>query len=94
MYELTIRTVEAVINASKSEILEIIDGWTIKDTIGMWKGQEESSIEFTTVSDDSEDLDKVLDIINYYAYQLGEESIMYKRDVVNWVFTNNYKVSQ
>tara|TARA_B100000900_G_scaffold404816_1_gene413655 strand:+ start:1753 stop:2031 length:279 start_codon:yes stop_codon:yes gene_type:complete len=88
MYELTLRTVHAVIEDAKDNILNIVDGWTIKDTIGMWKGTEEASVEFTTVSDSLEDVQAVLDAVNYSAYQLGEESVMSKIDVVNWNFSD------
>lgn len=88
MYELTLRTVHAVIEDAKDNILNIVDGWTVKDCIGMWKGTEESSVEFTTVSDSLEDVQAVLDAINYSAYQLGEESVMSKIDVQNWNFSD------
>ncbi len=88
MYELTLRTVHAVIEVAKDNILNIVDGWTVKDCIGMWKGTEESSVEFTTVSDSLEDVEAVLDAVNYSAYQLGEESVMSKIDVVNWNFSD------
>tara|TARA_Y100000356_G_scaffold84559_1_gene70411 strand:- start:61 stop:339 length:279 start_codon:yes stop_codon:yes gene_type:complete len=88
MYELTLRTVHAVIEDAKDNILNIVDGWTVKDCIGMWKGTEESSVEFTTVSDSLEDVEAVLDAVNYSAYQLGEESVMSKIDVVNWNFSD------
>lgn len=88
MYELTLRTVNAVIEDAKENILSIVDGWTLKDCIGMWKGTEEASVEFTTVSDSLEDVQAVLDAVNYSAYQLGEESVMSKIDVVNWNFSD------
>ena len=74
MYELTLRTVNAVIEDAKENILSIVDGWTLKDCIGMWKGTEEASVEFTTVSDSLEDVQAVLDAV--YSAQLGEESVM------------------
>ena len=88
MYELIVRTVESVIKDAEENILSIVDGWTIKDCIGMWKGTEEASVEFTTVSDSLEDVQAVLDAINYSAYQLGEESVMSKIDVQKWNFSD------
>lgn len=88
MYELTLRTVEAVIEDAKEEVLQIVDGWTLKNCVGMWKGTEEASVEFTTVADTEEAVQAVLDAVNYSAYQLGEESVMSKIEVVNWQFSD------
>ena len=88
MYELIVRTVESVIKDAEDNILSIVDGWTIKDCIGMWKVLKKLQPEFTTVSDSLEDVQAVLDAINYSAYQLGEESVMSKIDVQNWNFSD------
>ena len=80
--------VEPFESLMKKNILNIVDGWTVKDCIGMWKGTEESSVEFTTVSDSLEDVEAVLDAVNYSAYQLVEESVMSKIDVQNWNFSD------
>jgi hypothetical protein len=88
MYELNIRTVPTVIDGCKSELLQIIDGWTIFEATGMWKGTEENSVHFTTVTDDLDVITAVKNIVNFEAWKQGEQSIMFNVSEKQWTFTN------
>jgi len=88
MYELTLRTVPAVIKDANDGINKMVSGWTIKECNGSWLGIAEESIEFTTVTDTAEQAEAIKDYINFIAWQLGEDSIMAKIVKSEWTFTN------
>jgi len=88
MYELTVRTVPAVIEDASEGISKMISGWTLKECEGAWLGVKEDSIEFTTVTNTAEQAESVRDYINFIAWQLGEDSIMAKVVESSWIFTN------
>ena len=73
--ELKIRTVPKVVEESKSQLLEVVDSWSILKLDGMWKGKAEESVELSIICDvdTSKDIAK---IIAQKAKQLGEDSIM------------------
>ena len=88
MYELTVRTVPAVIEDASEGISKMISGWTLKDCEGSWLGVKEKSIEFSTVTNTIEQAEAVKDYINFIAWQLGEDAIMAKVIKSDWIFTN------
>ena len=88
MYELTLRTVPAVIEDASEGISKMIQGWTLKECKGSWLGITEESLEFSTVTNTREQAEAVRDYINFIAWQLGEDSIMAKVEESNWIFTN------
>ena len=88
MYELTVRTVPAVIEDASEGISKMISGWTLKECEGAWLGEKEDSVEFSTVTNTIEQAEAVRDYINFIAWQLGEDSIMAKVIESNWIFTN------
>ena len=88
MYELTLRTVPAVVKDANDGINKMVSGWTIKECNGSWLGIAEESIEFTTVTDTAEQAEAIKDYINFIAWQLGEDSIMAKIVKSEWTFTN------
>ncbi len=51
MFELKIKTIPQVVELSKIELLNIIDGWSISKLEGMWKGVSEESVELQIVCD-------------------------------------------
>jgi len=88
MYELTLRTVPAVIKDANDGINKMVSGWTTKECNGSWLGIAEEYIEFTTVTDTAEQAEAIKDYINFIAWQLGEDSIMAKIVKSEWTFTN------
>ena len=73
--ELKIRTVPKVIEESKSQLLEVVDSWSILKLDGMWKGKAEESVELSIICDVDKSKD-IAKIIAQKAKQLGEDSIM------------------
>jgi len=73
--ELKIRTVPKVVEESKSELLEVVDSWSILKLDGMWKGKAEESVELSIICDVDKSKD-IAKIIAQKAKQLGEDSIM------------------
>ena len=73
--ELKIRTVPKVIEQSKSQLLEVVDSWSILKLDGMWKGKAEESVELSIICDVDKSKD-IAKIIAQKAKQLGEDSIM------------------
>jgi hypothetical protein len=73
--ELKIRTVPTVIEESKTQLLEVIDSWSVLKLDGMWKGNPEESVELSIICDVDKSKD-VVKIISQKAKQLGEDSIM------------------
>ena len=73
--ELKIRTVPKVVEESKSQLLEVVDSWSILKLDGMWKGKAEDSVELSIICD--VDKSKVIaKIIAQKGKQLGEDSIL------------------
>jgi hypothetical protein len=73
--ELKIRTVPKVVEQSKSQLLEVVDSWSILKLDGMWKGKAEESVELSIICDVDKSKD-IAKIIAQKAKQLGEDSIM------------------
>ena len=73
--ELKIRTVRQVVEQSKSQLLEVVDSWSILKLDGMWKGKAEESVELSIICDVDKSKD-IAKIIAQKAKQLGEDSIM------------------
>ena len=73
--ELKIRTVPEVVEQSKSQLLEVVDSWSILKLDGMWKGKAEESVELSIICDVDKSKD-IAKIIEQKAKQLGEDSIM------------------
>ena len=73
--ELKIRTVPKVVEESKSQLLEVVDSWSILKLDGMWKGKAEESVELSIICDVDKSKD-IARIIAQKAKQLGEDSIM------------------
>ena len=73
--ELKIRTVPKVVEESKSQLLEVVDSWSILKLDGMWKGKAEESVELSIICDVDKSKD-IAKIIAQKAKQLGEDSIM------------------
>jgi hypothetical protein len=73
--ELKIRTVPEVVEQSKTQLLEVVDGWSILKLDGMWKGKAEESVELSIICDVDKSKD-VVRIIAQRAKQLGEDTIM------------------
>ena len=73
--ELKIRTVPKVVEESKSQLLEVVDSWSILKLDGMWKGKAEESVELSIICDVDKSKD-IAKIIEQKAKQLGEDSIM------------------
>ena len=73
--ELKIRTVPKVVEESKSQLLEVVDSWSILKLDGMWKGKAEESVELSIICDVDKSKD-IAKIIAQKAKQLGEYSIM------------------
>jgi hypothetical protein len=73
--ELKIRTVPKVVEESKSQLLEVVDSWSILKLDGMWKGKAEESVELSIICDVDKSKD-IARIIAQKAKQLGENSIM------------------
>jgi hypothetical protein len=73
--ELKIRTVPEVVEQSKSQLLEVVDSWSILNLDGMWKGKAEESVELSIICDVDKSKD-IAKIIAQKAKQLGEDSIM------------------
>ena len=73
--ELKIRTVPKVVEESKSQLLEVVDSWSILKLDGMWKGKAEESVELSIICDVDKSKD-IAKIIAHKAKQLGEDSIM------------------
>jgi len=73
--ELKIRTVPEVVEQSKSQLLEVVDSWSILKLDGMWKGKAEESVELSIICDVDKSKD-IAKIIAQKAKQLGEDSIM------------------
>ena len=73
--ELTLRTVPEVVEQSKSQLLEVVDSWSILKLDGMWKGKAEESVELSIICDVDKSKD-IAKIIAQKAKQLGEDSIM------------------
>lgn len=88
MFDLTLRTVPAVIENAEADILEIIDGFTVKDCIGYWKSERENSIEFTTTVENEAIAVRLANLINFHAWKYGEQSIMFNIVPSNWTFTD------
>lgn len=87
-FELTLRTVPAVIDNAKDGLSELITGWTVKECDGVWLGEAEKSIEFSSVTNSEYLAIQVKDYINFIAWQLGEESIMWTVKESSWTFTD------
>ena len=73
--ELKIRTVPEVVEQSKSQLLEVVDSWSILKLDGMSKGKAEESVELSIICDVDKSKD-IAKIIAQKAKQLGEDSIM------------------
>jgi len=73
--ELKIRTVPEVVEQSKSQLLEVVDSWSLLKLDGMWKGKAEESVELSIICDVDKSKD-IAKIIVQKAKQLGEDSIM------------------
>jgi hypothetical protein len=73
--ELKIRTVPKVVEESKSQLLEVVDSWSVLKLDGMWKGKAEESVELSIICDVDKSKD-IAKIIAQKAKQLGEDSIM------------------
>jgi hypothetical protein len=73
--ELKIRTVPKVVEESKSQLLEVVDSWSLLKLDGMWKGKAEESVELSIICDVDKSKD-IAKIIAQKAKQLGEDSIM------------------
>ena len=73
--ELKIRTVPEVVEQSKTQLLEVVDSWSILKLDGMWKGKAEESVELSIICDVDKSKD-VVRIIAQRAKQLGEDTIM------------------
>jgi hypothetical protein len=73
--ELKIRTVPKVVEQSKSQLLEVVDSWSLLKLDGMWKGKAEESVELSIICDVDKSKD-IAKIIAQKAKQLGEDSIM------------------
>ena len=73
--ELKIRTVPKVVEESKSQLLKVVDSWSILKLDGMWKGKAEESVELSIICDVDKSKD-IAKIIAQKAKQLGEDSIM------------------
>ena len=73
--ELKIRTVPKVVEQSKSQLLEVVDSWSLLKLDGMWKGKAEESVELSIICDVDKSKD-IVKIIAQTANQHGEDSIM------------------
>jgi hypothetical protein len=73
--ELKIKTIPKVIELAKTDLLTVIDGWSVSYLAGMWKGVEEDSVEISIVCDVDKSKE-VVEIILKAASELGEETIM------------------
>ena len=73
--ELKITTFPKVVEQSKSQLLEVVDSWSILKLDGMWKGKAEESVELSIICDVDKSKD-IAKIIAQKAKQLGEDSIM------------------
>ena len=73
--ELKIRTVPKVVEESKSQLLEVVDSWSVLKLDGMWKGKAEESVELSIICDVDKSKD-IAKIIAQKAKELGEDSIM------------------
>ena len=73
--ELKIRTVPEVVEQSKTQLLEVVDSWSILKLDAMWKGKAEESVELSIICDVDKSKD-IARIIAQKAKQLGEDSIM------------------
>jgi hypothetical protein len=73
--ELKIKTIPKVIELAKTDLLTVIDGWSVSYLAGMWKGVEEDSVEISIVCDVDKSKE-VVEIILKAASELSEETIM------------------
>ena len=73
--ELKIKTIPQVVELSKIELLNIIDGWSISKLEGMWKGVSEESVELQIVCDVVKSKE-IVKIILSNAKKLNQDSIM------------------
>ena len=73
--ELKIKTIPQVVELSKNELLNIIDGWSISKLEGMWKGVSEESVELQIVCDVDKSKE-IVKIILSNAKKLNQDSIM------------------
>jgi hypothetical protein len=73
--ELKIKTIPQVVELSKIELLNIIDGWSISKLEGMWKGVSEESVELQIVCDVDKSKE-IVKIILSNAKKLNQDSIM------------------
>ena len=73
--ELKIKTIPQVVELSKIELLNIIDGWSISKLEGMWKGISEESVELQIVCDVDKSKE-IVKIILSNAKKLNQDSIM------------------
>ena len=73
--ELKIKTIPQVVELSKIEHLNIIDGWSISKLEGMWKGVSEESVELQIVCDVDKSKE-IVKIILSNAKKLNQDSIM------------------